>query len=110
MYSLLKFGSVIPAVYRFVTVHQTPRSYYRLTGYFVRILLPYLTKRNGIGIRAVAMNPNNEFPHPSPRALYIFWPPNGNTAAKTDRITVQAAMADAACKVKTSTRYVFGAI
>lgn len=39
--------------------------------------------------------------------LHISRPARGSTAPKTDRRTVLAAMADAACTVKASTRYVW---
>lgn len=72
----------------------------------VRILSPYLQNKNGIGHIPSAMNPSRELPQPRPRASYIGGPARGNSAPARDRRTVFAAIADAACRVNASTRYV----
>ncbi len=50
------------------------------------------------------MKARSEFPHPSPRVWYMLLPANGSKAPKSDRNMVLAASAEAACKVKASTR------
>jgi hypothetical protein len=65
---------------------------------------PYFKKKKGMGMQAAAMKPSNEAPQPYPSALYMDGPARGIMAAKADRRTVLAAMADAACTVNTSTR------
>ncbi len=55
---------------------------------------------------ASAIKASKELPHPKPRTAYIFGPARGSTAPNVDRRTVFAAMADAACEVNASTRYV----
>lgn len=66
------------------------------TGNFLLSLSPYLTKNIGMGINAIATNPSNELPQPSPRALYMGCPASGTNAPKTERMTVFAAIAEAA--------------
>lgn len=52
------------------------------------------------------MNAIKLFPHPRPRALYIWRAKRGKTAPKALLRTVLAAMAEAAYRVNVSTRYV----
>ena len=43
-----------------------------------------LNRKNGMGINAIARNPNNELAHPTPNLLYIAVANNGNPAPKLD--------------------------
>ena len=72
--------------------------------YFVLMRSPYLKSTKLIGAIASAMNARSEFPQPRPRALYIFGPASGRNAPPKDLKTVFAAIAEAACVVKASTR------
>lgn len=71
---------------------------------FVRILSPYVLKRIGMGTMARLTNANKLLPQPSPSTLYMCRPPRGSRAPKKERRTALAAMAEAACTVKASTR------
>jgi hypothetical protein len=55
---------------------------------------------------ASAMNPSNEFPHPSPSRPYIAGPASGRKQPQVDRSTVLAATTEAECIVYASMRYV----
>lgn len=55
---------------------------------------------------ARAMKASRLLPQPRPSLAYIFSPQSGITAPKIERKTVFAAIAEAACIVKASTRYV----
>lgn len=61
----------------------------------------------GTGMSARLTKPKTLLPHPNPSLSYMVNPHNGKNAPKIDRRTVLAAMADAACSVNASTRYVW---
>lgn len=66
---------------------------------------PYLKKSQGIGMRASAMKPSTEFPHPSPSSSYNGRPARGRKAPVTDCRILLAARADAEYLPNVSTRY-----
>lgn len=74
----------------------TPGSH-SLSGNFSLILCPYRLNTIGAGKNANAINPSNEFPHPSPKLANIFGPANGKSAPSNDLVAVSVAFPDAAC-------------
>lgn len=69
----------------------------------VRIAAPYRANSKGTTHRAKAINARREFPHPSPRALYIDGPARGRTAPTKDRSAVLAAV----CEVSVNTALLY---
>lgn len=67
-----------------------------LSTFHFLIFSPCIINKQGTGIIASAKKASNEFPQPSPKALYIFGPASGRTAAMTDLVSVLAASAEAA--------------
>ncbi len=62
----------------------------------MRIRAPYFQKRNGNGAQASARNAGTELAQWMPRLSYIYVVNNGKPAPNRDRITLLAAMTDAA--------------
>ena len=71
-----------------------------------RILRPYSKKINGSGNIPSEINARSEVPHPIPNESYILLPAKGNKAPRRDLKTVPAAIAEAACTVYASMRYI----
>lgn len=70
--------------------------YVKLAAFLSRKTRPYRRKIIGKGSIAKVKNPKRELPQPYPRALYMYGPAKGNRAPKSDRVTVIAAIPEAA--------------
>jgi hypothetical protein len=79
-------------------------SFYTLAGHLSRMVLPYVNRIAGTGMKATAMKPNMLLPHPKPRVLYIDGPARGSRAPNKHRSTVIPAIAEAAYCGKLSIR------
>lgn len=62
----------------------------------VRMLSPYLSKKNDVGAKASAIKPRRVFPQPRPSVSYKGVPANGIVAPKTHRKASSAETALAA--------------
>lgn len=69
-----------------------------------RMRSPYLINNSGTGRKTKAMNASTEVPHPTPSRSYSPGATNGKAAPATHRRLIFAAMADAECTPKASTR------
>ena len=71
---------------------------------FIRMRSPNLISKSGTGRNTSAMNASTDVPHPMPSSSYSLGAANGNAAPATHRRLMFAAIADAECTPKASTR------
>jgi hypothetical protein len=94
--SSLSLKSTSSVIFNHIYQSLTVQRLFILSTFHFLIFSPCIINKQGTGIIASAKKASNEFPQPSPKALYIFGPASGRTAAITDLVSVLAASAEAA--------------